>query len=250
MKIAAIHAHPDDIEFLCAGTLALAKQQGHDIFIATMTPGDKGAMETGPEVTAQIRREEARRSAETLGAKYACLEFPDFEIFDNDDGRRRVTEYLRSIAPDIVLTSSPQDYHADHEATGTLVRHAAFVVGLPNFKTGEAPTMKAPPAVYYMDPTEGKDIYGQPIQPEFMVNVSAVMEIKKAMLACHESQREWLRKYHGMDNYIDELVKWTRARGEAFGVPFGEGFRQHKGHAYPQENRLAQCLPEGAVVSA
>lgn len=247
MRIVAIHAHPDDIEFLCAGTLALAKAEGHDIFMATMTAGDKGAMETGIHETARIRREEARRSAEVLGAEYTCLEFSDFEIFDTDEGRRRVCEYLRKMAPDIVLTSAIHDYHADHEYTGTLVRHAAFVVGLPNYHTGTAKPLPAPPALYYMDPTEGKNIFGAPSTPDFVVDVSSVLESKKSMLACHESQFEWLRKYHGIDNFIDSMLDWNRTRGQLVGIEAGEGFLQHKGHAYPQENRLAQVIPEKLV---
>lgn len=247
MKILAIHAHPDDIEFLCAGTLALAKRQGHEIVLATMTPGDKGAMETNAQQTATIRTNEAQKAAQFLGGNYTCLGFADFEIFDTDAARRRVTEYIRSVAPDLILTASPNDYHADHEATGTLVRHAGFVVGLPNYHTGSAKPLQAVPAVYYMDPAEGKDIYGTPVRPEFAVDVSSVMDTKREMLACHASQREWLRDYHGMDNYINSMEEWARQRGREYGLGYAEGFRQHKGHAYPQENRLEQCLPEGSI---
>ena len=67
-RILAIHAHPDDIEFQCAGTLALLKQKGCEIVLAVMTPGDCGSAEHDPEEISQIRREEARKSAELLVA--------------------------------------------------------------------------------------------------------------------------------------------------------------------------------------
>src|SRR3984885_8901744 len=79
-RILAIHAHPDDVEFQCAGTLALLKQKGCAITIATMTPGDCGSAEHSPEEIANIRREEAFRSAQLLEAEYVCLEFRDLAI--------------------------------------------------------------------------------------------------------------------------------------------------------------------------
>ena len=65
------------------------------------------------------------------------------------------------------------------------------------------------------------------------------------MLACHKSQREWLRAQHGMDHYIEEMRNWSATLGVQAGVEFAEGFRQHRGHPYPQDDRLGDLL--GAV---
>ena len=54
--ILAIHAHPDDVEILCGATLALLAGAGHRIAIVTMTPGDCGSHDHGPEEIAAIRR--------------------------------------------------------------------------------------------------------------------------------------------------------------------------------------------------
>ena len=62
------------------------------------------------------------------------------------------------------------------------------------------------------------------------------------MLACHESQRAWLRKHHGVDNLVGSMREWAAAQGRAAGVPFAEGFRQHLGHSYPQDNVLGTLL--------
>ncbi|HXK94441.1 MAG TPA: PIG-L family deacetylase [bacterium] len=248
MRILAIHAHPDDIEYFAAGTLYMLKQNGHEIFIATMTAGDKGSKAMDPIQTANIRREEAARAARVIGAEYACLEFGDYEVFDTDNARRKTTEHIRRVAPDILLTAPPTDYHADDEAASRLTRYASFAVGLPNYVTGRAPCLDQVPALYYMDPAGGVDLFGNRVDPDFVVNVTSAMEIKKDMLACHESQRDWLRSYHGVDNFLEDLVEWSRSRGETYGVPFAEGFKQHKGFAYPQENLLAQCLPSEVMV--
>ena len=76
-RVLAIHAHPDDIEFQCAGTLALLKQRGCHITTATMTPGDCGSAELGPDEISAVRRAEAKAAADLLGADYLCLEFRD-----------------------------------------------------------------------------------------------------------------------------------------------------------------------------
>ena len=68
LRILAVHAHPDDVEFQCAGTLALLAQAGHQVTIVTMTAGDCGSRELGPEEIARIRRQEAQASAELIAA--------------------------------------------------------------------------------------------------------------------------------------------------------------------------------------
>src|SRR5262249_17283660 len=125
-RILALHAHPDDVEFQCAGTLALLQAAGCHVTIATMTPGDCGSAEHDADAIAAIRRGEARAAAELIGADYLCLEFRDLAIFNDDESRRRVTEALRRVRPDLVLTAPPVDYLCDHEMTSLLVRDACF----------------------------------------------------------------------------------------------------------------------------
>ena len=62
------------------------------------------------------------------------------------------------------------------------------------------------------------------------------------MLACHESQRAWLRAHHGMDEYIDAMHRLAAMRGQQCGCAYAEAFVQHLGHAYPQEDLLAHQL--------
>src|SRR5580765_2680717 len=95
-RILAVLAHPDDIEFLCAGTLALLADKGHHITIATMTAGDCGSIETSLEETARIRRSEAASAAAVIGAEYICAGFGDLCVFNDDSSRRRTTELIRA----------------------------------------------------------------------------------------------------------------------------------------------------------
>ncbi len=242
MRILAIHAHPDDIELLCAGTLCHLSNLGHDIHMATLSNGDKGTPDKPQEEIANIRKQEAQRSAEVIKGSYTCLDFQDFEIFDDDPSRRKVAEFLRQINPDIVITASPQDYMADHEVTSVLVRNACFIAPCRNYITGKAPIMDKIPVLYYTDPIEGKDAFGNRIQPDFCIDISTVIDTKEKILTCHASQREWLLKHHGIDCYVEAMRAWSQTRGEEFGFAFGEAFRLHKGHAYPQENGLVELF--------
>lgn len=249
-RILAIHAHPDDVELQCAGTLWQLKQRGCAITIVTMTPGDLGSAELPPDEIAQIRRQEARRSAELLGAEYHCAEFRDLNIELNNESRRRVTEMVRRARPDIVITAPPVDYMTDHEVTSHLVRDACFAASVPHYLThvwDPAPPLDHIPALYYVDAIEGIDWYGQPLQPEFIVDISAEMEHKLEMLACHASQREWLRRQHGLDEYIESCRRWAATRGGQIGVAYGEGFTQHRGHPYPHSGVLQQLVKAVAL---
>lgn len=244
-RILAIHAHPDDVEFQCAGTLALLKEKGCPITIVTMTAGDKGSAELGQAEISRIRRGEAQRAADLLGADYMCLEFMDLSIVVDNESRRRVTEAVRRARPHIVLTAPPVDYMSDHEMTSRLVRDACFNASVPNYATHQwdpAPLLDRIPHLYYVDPIEGIDYFGKPIPTDFIVDISRMFALKRDMLACHVSQRNWLQKQHGVDEYLDSCHKWSSTRGRAIGVEFGEAFVQHRGHPYPSDNLLLKLL--------
>jgi N-acetylglucosamine malate deacetylase 1 len=233
-RVLAIGAHPDDVEFLCAGTLALLRERGWEISIASMTPGDCGSTTLSREEISRVRREEARRAAAILDAGYECLESSDFCVIHGEELMRRVTGLIRRVDPTLVFTHSPVDYIADHEETAKIVGFSCFAAPVPNYETGDAPTA-AIPHLYYCDPAEFTDHFGKPIEPELVVDITDTLETKERMLACHESQREWLRAHHGCDQYLDQMRAWVLERG-------GEGFRQHRGHAYPKTDLLHETL--------
>ena len=249
-RILAIHAHPDDVEILAGGTLALLADRGHRLIVVTMTPGDCGSADRSPEEIAAIRRAEAGAAAAILGAEYFCAEFRDLSIFIDDPSRRRVVEILRRTRPELVLTSSPSDYMSDHEATSALVRDACFAAPARNYATGAsdpAPRLEAIPHLYFMDPIGGADRELQPVLPDFYVDVSPTFERKRSLLAEHRSQREWLLRHHGIDDYLVMMERWTRSLGARAGVDYAEGFRRYKGHPYPQSGLLEELLA-GSVV--
>ena len=236
-------AHPDDIEFLCAGTLRLLVDRGWELRCVTLTGGDLGAPGGTRTGTREVRLEEAREAARTLGGTHDWAGLDDLAIHYSPDQLRNVTDAIRRFDPDLVVTHSPDCYMIDHEETAKLVRMACFGASAPLFE-GAAAATAGVPALYYADAFEGKDKFGKPVVADFWIDVASVFEVRQRALACHASQREWLRAHHGVDDYLLANEKLARIQGERCGLRYAEGFRQHLGHGYPQVNVLAEALHE------
>jgi LmbE family N-acetylglucosaminyl deacetylase len=124
-----------------------------------------------------------------------------------------------------------------------LARSAAFSYPAPNASQLPLTTGSAIPWLYYCDPVEGRDPYtGEPVRPTIFVNIDQQMDRKAEMLACHASQRDWLRSHHGMDEYMDAMRRWSAERGRQVGAEYAEAFVQHRGHPFPQNDLLAELF--------
>jgi LmbE family N-acetylglucosaminyl deacetylase len=246
-RILAFHAHPDDIETLAAGTLALLADAGCEIVIATATAGECGAVDQDPEHAARVRKGEAETAARLIGAEYRCAGLADLGVFNDDASRRRVTELIRQARPDVVITASPIDYHPDHEAVSQLVRDGCFAASAANYRTGASPALSAIPHLYLMDPIGARDRDGAVVQPDFAVDIGPWMATKRRMLHAHQSQVAWVAKQHGVGDFLSAMEAVAARRGKAFGVRFAEGFRQYRGPPYPRTPRL-QELVGGALL--
>ncbi len=254
--VLAVGAHPDDLEILCAGTLALLHTRGWNVECATMTPGDCGsATQTRADISA-IRKKEAAASAALLNGTYHCLECDDVFITYDRPTLLKVIKLLRQVRPEIVFTMSPADYMVDHEMTSSVVRTACFSAGMNNIHTDGIEPIPNIPHLYYLDPVEGKDILGTAVQPTTIVDISSTIGKKEQMFLCHESQRSWLTTHHRTAEHVATMRTLSTMRGTMVGVPYAEGFRQHRGHAYPQDNILEQeltglvhCVPDPGMTT-
>ena len=240
--VLAVGAHPDDVEILCAGTLALLHAHGWKVECATMTPGDCGSATLSRAEISAIRKKEAAASMALLNGEYHCMECDDIFIAYDRPTLLKVIKLIRQVQPAIVFTMSPEDYMIDHEVTSALVRTACFSAGMNNIETDGIEPFLSIPHLYYLDPMEGKDILGRVIHPTTIVDISSTMRRKEQMFLCHRSQLSWLRAHHGVDEYVESMRTVSTMRGKMVGVPYAEGFRQHLGHAFPQDNILKQEL--------
>jgi LmbE family N-acetylglucosaminyl deacetylase len=89
------------------------------------------------------------------------------------------------------------------------------------------------------------DHFGRRVPAQCVVDITDALELKERMLACHESQRAWLRAQHGEDEYLGWMRRLGADRARDFGdarVRYAEGFRQHLGHGFPREDHLTAAL--------
>ena len=244
----AFLAHPDDAEFLCAGTLIRLSQAGWQVHVATAAPGDCGTVDRTPWDISAIRTAEAQAAAKLIGATYHCLDERDLMIVFDKPTLRKTIDLFRRIAPSLVFTHFLDDYMSDHREVSELARAASFAHGAPNASQFPLIEGTGVPHLYYCDAVEAVDTLGRPVEPTTVIDIAAQMELKTRMLACHASQREWLRAYHGTDEYLDAMRRHAALRGPLAGSPAAEVFIQHRGHAYPRNDLLAELLPRTVVV--
>jgi LmbE family N-acetylglucosaminyl deacetylase len=245
ISVLALFAHPDDAEFLCAGTLAHLAERGATLHIATMAAGDCGSTILPPAKITAIRRKEAERAAALVRATYTCLGEKDLLVFYDRRTLAKVMELVRRVDPTLVFTHSPADYMVDHETASRLCQSACFGACAPNFRTGMRKAAKATgaiPYLYYAQPLADRDILGKQIRPSLLVNIEATRERKHQMLAFHESQVAWLRAQQGLPSPFDVMSQMAERAGELSGFRWAEGFRQHRGQGFPQDNLLAALL--------
>jgi LmbE family N-acetylglucosaminyl deacetylase len=232
-RVLAFGCHPDDVEFMCAGTLALLAQCDCEIHIAVIAGGEMGSPTLPPAV---------------IGAQFHFAGGYDIEVEYNAEYRRRAMRVMRAVNPTIVLTHPPMDYMIDHEETSRLVRNAAYVGPVPNYDCGEPsqPTSRIP-HLYYWNAMGLRDIFGRPLPLTCAVDIARVFETKVRMLACHVSQREWLRAINNCDDYLELMRSMAEAEGRAAGRGLAEGFILHRGEGHPQDNVLKRLLGETCI---
>jgi N-acetylglucosamine malate deacetylase 1 len=225
----AITAHPDDIEFVAAGTLLLLKDAGWDIHYFNLARGNCGSVQYDSETTARIRLQEAKQAAALLGAGFYPPIANDLEIIYSVELLRQVSAVVRQAQPSIVLTHSPQDYMEDHQNTCRLAVTAAFTHGMPNWATlPQQPPYEGDVAVYHAMPHGLADPLRRSITPDGYVDTTSVHERKRAALAAHVSQKHWLDVSQGMDSYLVSMDEMSAEVGRRSGCfHYAEGWRRH-----------------------
>jgi LmbE family N-acetylglucosaminyl deacetylase len=225
----AIFAHPDDIEFVAAGTLLLLKRRGWETHYLNVSTGNCGSVEFGPAKTRRVRLAEAKAAARLLGAQFHPPLCDDLEIRYELKTLRRIAAVIRETQAAIVLTHSPQDYMEDHMSTCRLAVTAAFTHGMPNFQTLPArPVYAHDVTVYHAMPHGLCDPLRRRIVPGSYVNTTDVHATKLKALAAHRSQQGWLDVSQGMNSYLQSMEDMSRAVGwMSRRFRFAEGWRRH-----------------------
>jgi len=219
----AIVAHPDDIEFSSAGTLARWARAGARVCYVLCTSGEVGISEKGmtKDRAAAIREAEQRRAAEIIGAQEVVfLRQPDGLLQPTLELRKRLVREIRQFRPEAVVTEDPtiiwagEDYinHPDHRSAGTAALDAVFpAAGQPNlFEELEAEGLHAhKPRKVYVIAWENGDTF---------VNIDETIDLKIEALRAHPSQmRDW--------DPGPSIREWAAARAKGKEMAYAEAFR-------------------------
>jgi LmbE family N-acetylglucosaminyl deacetylase len=220
----AIVAHPDDIEFSCAGTLARWSKAGARVSYVLCTSGDVGIDTPGMtrRHAAEIRETEQNEAARLAGAtEVIYLREPDGMLQATLDLRKKLVREIRRFRPEVVVTGDPtivwagNDYinHPDHRAAALAALDATFpAAGQPNLfeeLAEEGYTAHKPRKVYVL--TWGDDA-------ELFVNIDATIEIKIEALRAHKSQmKEW--------DPEENIRQWAGESAKGKEMQYAEGFR-------------------------
>jgi len=248
-KIAfAIAAHPDDIEFLMAGTLMLLGDAGFELHYMNISNGSLGTTQFDTPTIVEMRRREAMEAAASIGAVYHESICADLDIFYDRPTLAQLSSVMRDVAPDILLTHSPVDYMEDHTNACRLAVTAAFARGMPNFSvTPPQAAVTNKVTLYHAQPYSNYDPLRRLVVPDFYVNVTDREEQKVAMLAKHVSQKQWLDESQGLDSYLQTLRDLDAATGRMSGCyQCAEGWRRHLhlGFCGEQDDPLRQALSD------
>ncbi len=245
-SVLAVFAHPDDIEFRAAGTLLLLRDRGWEVHYCNLSNGDLGSSMMTSARTARIRAAEARAACESMDFRWHPPIGRDLQIFYSDRRVRQVCALVRQVRPSILLTHPLSDYMEDHMETARIAVTAAFARGIPNYKSiPSRSSVLDPVTIYHSTPHGLRGPMREPVLPEGYVDITSVADRKRAALACHASQKEWLDVSQGMDSYLvsmeDECRELSRRSGKK-GLAEGWSRHLHLGFGNESDDPLRSAL--------
>ncbi len=222
MRILVIAAHPDDIEFGVAGTVAQWTDEGHDVSYCLVTDGGAGSNAPDADLAelVRVREVEQREAAACVGVTdVRFLGYPDGTLQPTLELRRDLTRLIRELKPQRVVISDPTmvfagNYyinHPDHRAAAEAALYAVFP------SAGTRPIFPELLAAGY-EPHDVDELWLQfSDHPDTFVDVSAQEDRKIAALLCHRSQ---------VGPEVGDMVrKWDAEDGLKHGCAYAESFR-------------------------
>ncbi|MCI0488494.1 MAG: bacillithiol biosynthesis deacetylase BshB1 [Blastocatellia bacterium] len=218
LDVLAIGAHPDDVEFSCAGTLLKLVSLGYSVGILDISRG-----ELGTRGTAEIRASEAAAAAAALKLTVRDnLELPDGHVWLTEESRVRMVRKLREYRPRVIFTHYWEDPHPDHAHTCQIVREAAHVAGLAKYDAETGQRRFRPLAVAHF-------LFPRTVVPTFVVDITEFAEQKLAVAKCYRSQlydptNKELETAVSNEGFLRRIESRQRFYGSLIAVEHAEGF--------------------------
>ncbi len=243
MKILMIGAHQDDNEFRCGGLAYKYVQMGYEVRFLSMCNGCGGHHILGPKEISARRAKESQAVAELLGIQYDIWsDVDDCNIVADLPTRKRLIRYIREFNPDLVIAHRPNDYHADHRASGQLVQDASYLLTVPN-ECPEVPAMKKMPVIIY---NEDSFKY-PPFSGDIIVPVDDVVDIKLKIADLNVSQvYEWLayEKGYVVPDDPEERFEWLKGMEITEDTTDEEVMKAERGYAVRYAKTAARFRKE------
>ncbi|MGQ0573664.1 MAG: PIG-L deacetylase family protein [Pseudonocardia sp.] len=216
-----VTAHPDDVDFGAAGTVAAWTAAGIEVAYCICTSGDAGGFDDTPRAEiGPLREAEQRAAAAELGVKdVVFLGYPDGRLTPSLELRRDISRQIRRFRPDRVLTQSPEIWwerlgasHPDHRATG----EAALAAVYPDARNPFAhPELLADDG---LEPWSVGEVWLMAAPEERIdhaVDITGTLDRKLAALLAHASQTAH------MDGLEDRIRQWAERSARRLGLPEG-----------------------------
>ena len=225
LDILAFGAHPDDVELGCGATIAKEISLGKKVGIVDLTRG-----ELGTRGSADLRDEEAKKSAEILGVSIReNLGFSDGFFKNDKEHQLAIIKMIRKYRPEIVLCNAIDDRHIDHGKGSKLVSDACFLSGLLKIETKVDDKLQEkwrPNNVYHY-------IQWKNINPNFVVDVTGFIEKKVDSILAYSSQF-FDPKSNEPETpitskiFLDSITYRAKDLGRIIGVEYAEGFTSER----------------------
>lgn len=220
-RLLVVAAHPDDLETICGGTIALLAQRGVKVFSVNCTLGDIGTQDsatTRPAV-ATTRLLEAEEAARILGIEQVhSLGHHDGELVADLELRAQIARFYRITQADTLFTFDPfwpGQVHPDHRAAGQAAIDAYMPAKMPLYRPEH---LREPGAG--LGVLQRVFLFSTDREPDVFVDVSSVYEAKLAACMAHRSQFP-----KGLDS-LEWLQGWDEERGKAIGAARAESFKR------------------------
>ncbi len=231
-KVMVVVAHPDDAEFMAAGTVAKWAREGKEIVYVLCTSGDKGTADVtvNPADLAEARQGEQRAAAAQLGVKdVVFLGYEDGILQNTLQLRRDIVRQIRRFKPDVVVCQDPttrwsaQGYinHPDHRAAGDATLDSVY-------PSARDPHVFPELLTEGLEPHKVKEVYaGGTNFADVWVDITETIETKIDALLAHESQLS-----NGKRPADWDLGKVIRERAQhnadGQGMQYAEAFKYFK----------------------
>lgn len=238
-KILVVVAHPDDAEFMCAGSVARWTSEGREVVYGLVTSGDKGTPDPSiaPADLAKMREKEQREVCRILGVQEVeFLRYEDGMVQNTLELRKDIVRLIRRHKPSAVVTQNPTvrwsgNYinHPDHRNVGDATLDAVFpsardVHMFPDLALDEGLDAHIVEHLYLGMRDETADVF---------FDVTSTIETKLRALKAHASQMRFVQSEDGgpmqeEQEFDARISGWLKERGAAKGIPYAETFKHFR----------------------